>query len=164
MTDNDEPIRRFRCEVPPPNEAAWAAVRGAVAREIAAELGRPRHGRGLTRRRAPRLLAVGLAALVLTGAVAYGATTLIGVGSPAPNPPSPFTPSNISSSACALPIPRADRRGGSGWPSHDPSSAQEDRTWQYRSGASSMVRWASSAKTAPSTTTISSMPPGRTAR
>jgi hypothetical protein len=111
MTDNDEPVRRFRSEVPPPGGAAWAAVRGAVAREIAAELERPRDGARMTRRRAPRLLSAGLVALVLTGAVAYGATTLIGVGSPAPNPPSPFPPSNIE----LLGLRVADPAGGPPW-------------------------------------------------
>ena len=86
MTDNDELVRGFRSEVPPPDEASWAAVRTAVAREVAAELERPHKSARMPRWRTRRLLAVGLAALVLTGAVAYGATTLIGVGSPAPNP------------------------------------------------------------------------------
>ncbi|MGD0455842.1 MAG: hypothetical protein ABSB69_19830 [Solirubrobacteraceae bacterium] len=111
MTDNDEPLRHFRSEVPPPDEVAWAAVRGAVAREIATELQRPRDSAKITRWRAPRLLAVGLAALVLTGAVAYGATTLIGVGSPAPNPPSVLTPSNIK----LLGLRVADPAGGPPW-------------------------------------------------
>jgi hypothetical protein len=111
MTDDDEPVRSFRSEVPPPGEAAWAAVRGAVAHEIAAERkGRAGDGR-MTRWRSPRLLAVGLAALALTGAAAYGATSLIGVGSPAPNPPSAFTPSNIE----LLGLRVADPGGGPPW-------------------------------------------------
>jgi hypothetical protein len=111
MTDNDELVRRFRSEIPPPDEAAWAAVRSAVAREIAAELEPAHKSARMPRRRAPRLLAVGLAALALTGAVAYGATTLIGVGSPAPNPPAPFPPSNIK----LLGLRVADPAGGPPW-------------------------------------------------
>jgi hypothetical protein len=111
MTDNDELVRAFRSEVPPPDEAAWAAVRGAVAREIAAEPKRAHKSARMPRRRVPRLLAVGLTALALTGAVAYGATTLIGVGSPAPNPPAPFSPSNID----LLGLRVADPAGGPPW-------------------------------------------------
>src|SRR5271166_4171580 len=111
MTDNDELVRGFRSEVPPPDEESWAAVRAAVAREIAAELERPHKSARMPRRRAPRLLMIGLAALALTGAVAYGATTLIGVGSPAPNPPAPFTPSNIE----LLGLRVADPAGGPPW-------------------------------------------------
>jgi hypothetical protein len=111
MTDNDDPLRSFRSEVPPPAEAAWAAVRGEVAREIEAELERPRRGRGITRWLSPRVLATGLAGLVLSGAVAYGATTLIGVGAPAPNPPALTTPSNIR----LLGLRVADPGGGAPW-------------------------------------------------
>ncbi|HEY7933387.1 MAG TPA: hypothetical protein VID48_06130 [Solirubrobacteraceae bacterium] len=111
MTDNDEPVRSFRAEVPQPGKAAWAAVRGALAQEIAAELEGPRD-RGATKRWwSPRLLAVGLAGLVLTGAVAYGAKTLIGIGSPAPNPPVSNPPSNIR----LLGLRVADPGGGSPW-------------------------------------------------
>jgi hypothetical protein len=111
MTDDDERVRRFRSEIPPPDEAAWTAVREAVAHEIAAERERPHENATRRRWRAPRLLAVGLAALALTGAVAYGATTLIGVGSPAPNPPAPFPPSNIK----LLGLRVADPAGGPPW-------------------------------------------------
>ncbi len=111
MTDDDDLVRGFRSEVPPPDEAAWAAVRETVAREIAAELERPRDRARRRRWRSPRVLAIGLAALALTGAVAYGATTLIGVGSPAPNPPAPFTPSNIE----LLGLRVADPAGGPPW-------------------------------------------------
>jgi|GEM_PF-3249687 hypothetical protein len=112
MTDDDEElVRRLRSEVPPPDEAAWAAVRGALAREIAAELERPRGGRKTTRRWSPRLLAAAFAALVLSGAVAYGATVLIGVGSPAPNPPLALTPSSIK----LLGLRVADPAGGPPW-------------------------------------------------
>jgi hypothetical protein len=111
MTDDDERVRRFRSEIPPPDEAAWAAVRETVAHEIAAERERPHENVTRRRWRAPRLLAVGLAALALTGAVAYGATTLIGVGAPAPNPPAPFPPSNIK----LLGLRVADPAGGPPW-------------------------------------------------
>jgi hypothetical protein len=82
-----------------------------VAREVAAEPERPRDSRTTTRWRAPRLLAAGLAGLALSGAVAYGATTLIGVGSPAPNPPAVSTPSNIE----LLGLRVADPGGGPPW-------------------------------------------------
>jgi hypothetical protein len=111
MTDDDELVRRFRSEVPPPDGAAWAAVRGALAHEIAAELERPRDTDRTRWWRTPRLLAVGLAALALTGAAAYGATTLIGIGSPAPNPPALFPPSNIK----LLGLRVADPDGGPPW-------------------------------------------------
>jgi hypothetical protein len=111
MTDDDDPLRRFRAEVPPPGEAAWAAVRAAVVREIEAESERPRASPRATRRWSPRLLTAALAGLALTGAAAYGATTLIGVGAPAPNPPSPLTPSNIK----LLGLRVADPDGGPPW-------------------------------------------------
>jgi hypothetical protein len=111
MTDDDEPIRGFRAEVPPPDDASWAAVRAAVAHEIATEREHPRDSVSRRRRRTPRLLAIGLAAVALTGAGAYGATSLIGVGSPAPNPPAPFTPSNIR----LLGLRVADPAGGPPW-------------------------------------------------
>jgi hypothetical protein len=110
MTD-DDPVRRFRAEVPPPDDAAWATVRGAVAREIAAESKRPRASGRMTRRWSWRLVVAGLAGLVLTGAAAYGATTLIGVGAPAPNPPAPVTPSNLE----LLGLRVADPGGGPSW-------------------------------------------------
>jgi hypothetical protein len=111
MTENHEPLRHFRSEVPPPSNEAWAAVRGEVAREISAELERPDGSWRMRRGWSPRLLAAGLATLVLSGAVAYGATTLIGVGSPAPNPPAPLTPSNIK----LLGLRVADPGGGPPW-------------------------------------------------
>ena len=81
------------------------------AGRCAAELGRPVDDRRMTRWWSPRVLAAGLAALVLSGAVAYGATTLIGVGSPAPNPPALLTPSNIK----LLGLRVADPGGGPPW-------------------------------------------------
>jgi hypothetical protein len=105
MQDSDEPLRSFRAAVPPPGREAWAAVRGALAREIAAELERPRERGAAGRWRSPRLLGVALAGLLLTGAVAYGATALIGVGSPAPSPPSAFTPSAIELLGLRVPDP-----------------------------------------------------------
>jgi hypothetical protein len=111
MTDDDELVRRFRSEVPPPDDAAWAAVRVALAREITAEAERRGDARQTTRWRARRLLTVGLAALALTGAAAYGATTLIGVGSPAPNPPSPYPQPTIQ----LLGLRVADPAGGPPW-------------------------------------------------
>jgi hypothetical protein len=111
MTDDDEPVRRLRADVPPPGDAAWAAVRDALAREIAAEPAR-RRGAGKTSRRwSPRVLAAGVAVLVLGGAVAYGATALIGIGSPAPNPPSVMTPSDIR----LLGLRVTDPGGGPPW-------------------------------------------------
>ncbi len=111
MTDEDEPLRRFRAEIPAPEETAWTKVRAALAREIAAEDARGRGGARSVRRRSPRLLAVALAGLALTGAVAYGATSLIGVGAPAPNPPMPLEPSNIK----VLGLRVADPAGGPPW-------------------------------------------------
>lgn len=110
MTDDDS-LRRFRSAVEPPDDAAWAAVRGAVQREIEADGEQPKAGPAIKRRRSPRLLAAALATLTLTGAAAYAATTLIGVGSPAPNPPSPFTPSNVR----LLGLRIADPAGGPPW-------------------------------------------------
>jgi hypothetical protein len=138
MRDDDELVRRFRSEVPPPDAAAWAAVRERVAREIAAELERPHTTARTRRRRSPRLLAVGLAALAVTGAVAYGATTLIGVGSPAPNPPAPFPPSNIE----LLGLRVADPAAGPPWgirlaltpPSHGSRSGVGIQIGRIRAG------------------------------
>lgn len=110
MTD-DESLRRFRSAVESPGEAAWSVVRAAVQREIAAESENPMARRAIQRWRSPRLLAAALAALTLTGAAAYAATTLIGVGSPAPNPPSPFPPSRIR----LLGLRVADPAGGPPW-------------------------------------------------
>ena len=90
MTDNLELVRRFRSEVPQPDAAAWAGARSALARAIEAERASSHPARRVARWRSPRFLAWGLAALTLTAAGAYGATRLIGIGSPAP-PGNPIT-------------------------------------------------------------------------
>jgi hypothetical protein len=89
MNDELDPVRRLRADVPPPSPSAWNAVRIAVRGAVESERAAAGHVRR-SRWRPSRFLAVGFAGLAVTGAAAYGATQLIGVGAPAPhatNPP-----------------------------------------------------------------------------
>jgi hypothetical protein len=77
MTDDFEPLRRFRHDVPSPTDGARATARRRLGVAIDAERGIGTRARRPSRRRSPRLLAIGLAALTVTGAVAYGASRVV---------------------------------------------------------------------------------------
>jgi hypothetical protein len=77
MTDGLEALRRFRDDVPSPTDPARSAARSALREAIDAERASRARARRPARRSAPRLLAIGLAALTVTGAVAYGASRVV---------------------------------------------------------------------------------------
>ncbi|HEY5197490.1 MAG TPA: hypothetical protein VIJ51_10740 [Solirubrobacteraceae bacterium] len=77
MTDDLERLRRFRDDVPNSTDAARVAARRRLAAAIDVERRGRTRARRPVRQRSPRLLAIGLAALTVTGAVAYGASQVV---------------------------------------------------------------------------------------